>query len=657
MRQSPTSSPNTSSLEVNIPSPASWLYSSESPKDTEITNKSCSLNRLNIKSNYWKIPDNNMNLTLIDIKKQSGRGNDTDPMIAISSGNKLANLFIYQLDTDENFLTHNNTISLPNIHSMKWVPNSNEDSSLLQLATGNSGGYAHLLSIPDPDSFDENAEIIKKFNHKKYLKSHTPARIEKLDFLTNNSNASELVTLYQGNLFRWDINSARSKPVTISTIRGIRNFDIIPSSSQNSCFNSTIAISGDFGVSLFDTRQSEFRIPSAYSNIRKDRKGYRLIGANVIKWSSYNENVFALAHLDGVVRLWDVRKQEFFGQLDGHCNKLVTSIEWNDEDLFTGAKDGNIIHWDLSNTTDNLLNCTLKEGLNSIQFNPHKNELETKVSQRQCGTILPASNTNIIGMASIPGDNDNDCKVLSIDGSSFFGVHSKIYEAINLKISSEKLYYTSSDVSLLLKSEREGTSNDTLVAEEDSEKMILENGEGTKPLEISRNPTITTIREQKNELASIFEYEGETEAETEADIEAETEDELKEENDAMVDSDLTRYPSLTNTEHIHDTETKSISHFSILSPANENISNETLLHHDSDVSEEFEFSNEVSRYTYNSENSLNSSPNSGIPPDFSDNDSVSTNLTVIERESELFEKHEPFDFEFDVDLLIELSNV
>ena len=54
---------------------------------------------------------------------------------------------------------------------------------------------------------------------------------------------------------------------------------------------------------------------------------------------------------DGVIRLWDIRKQDsYIAELYGHNDySITTSMEWNNNDLFTGSKDGNIIHWDLSN--------------------------------------------------------------------------------------------------------------------------------------------------------------------------------------------------------------------------------------------------------------------------------------------------------------------
>lgn len=475
-----------------------WMLNQNNPKDTEVLSKTCALNRLNIKSNYWQIPDNDMNLTAMAINKK-----ETDtPIMAISSGNREQNLYIYELDILNNYLTHHNTISLPNIHSMKWVPDTNTQNSKY-LLTGNNKGYAHLVSIPTPnlyktytlseeDEENESAEIVKRFNHRKHLKSinknpsllaHQQTNITKLGFSKFDKN---LLSIYDDNLFLWDMKQVDSlykpKPIMISSINGLTNFDIT-STSEN-----VIGVCGKFGVSLFDTRDPKFSVPSLVIK----SAGRKKLSANIMRWSDNNAYVFASGHIDGNIRLWDVRKQDCFATLHGH-QLQVTNLEWNQQDLFSGANDGNIIHWDLtsdiktgdsfSDDSNKLKNCSLKEGIDSVKFNPQKNSLQDKLLERQCGTTLPASNTKIVGMSSVKGSDSDDLKILSIDGSSFFGVHSKIYEAVNVNINTEKLYYTKEDVALLVNEH----SNSTLLNSCDSIDQV------TKPLAISRKPTTKLI--------------------------------------------------------------------------------------------------------------------------------------------------------------------
>ena len=113
-------------------------------------NQSCCLNRTNVKSNYWKIPDESMNLTSMSINKNQG-GN---PILAISSGKSESNLFIYELNLFNNYLIHHHTISLPNIHAMKWINNTR------YLVTGNNKGYAHLVSTPKLATHDVSILIV-----------------------------------------------------------------------------------------------------------------------------------------------------------------------------------------------------------------------------------------------------------------------------------------------------------------------------------------------------------------------------------------------------------------------------------------------------------------------------------------------------------------
>lgn len=479
IRRSPYSSPRSSESSLDLgqyqSKNPSWILNPNS-SDTELLNKICSLDRLNIKSNYWKIPDNEMNLTSMAVKTNGDLGT-----LAISSGNQKSNLFIYELDMNNNYLTHHNTITLPNTHAMKWVPKNPH-----LLMTGNNKGYGHLVSVPSPENVEDSAEIMKRFNHRKHLRSinkdpsifsHNSTIIEKMNFI----NSDQLVSIYDNNLFNWDLNdstsSCKPKPTNITSINGLMNFDNNPTNSN------ILGICGKFGVSIFDLRDPKFSIPSAAIKECKKNK----LGANVIKWSDNNENIFAASHLDGVVRLWDVRKQENYGNLRGHTGKQINSIEWCEGDLFTGGKDGNIIHWDLTNDIHNwntdFMSCGLKEGLNSVNFNATKNREET-IKQRQCGTVLPASNTNIISLQSV--ETSDDLKVLSIDGSSFFGLHSRIYDAVDIEYQNQtgnnKAYYSEEDIKLLLQSEGKN-SDSTLVDDVESIRSL----EITKPLSISKS--------------------------------------------------------------------------------------------------------------------------------------------------------------------------
>lgn len=451
---------------------SAWLMNLDNGLDACIMNKVCSLDRSNIKSNYWKVPDAEMHLTSLAV-------NDPEldaPLLAILSASSKNNLFIYELDSINQYLTHHTTISLPDTHGLAWVPNTNSK----YIVSGNSKGYAHLISIPRPLSYedlneDESAEIVKRFNHRKHLKlvnkdpsllSHTKTCVSQLSFIAND----KLASIYDDTLFIWNINGAelsmRPRPEAISVIPGLTAFD-----AQVSHKN-TVALCGSFGVSLFDPRSSHHSVPK--SPINPNSKS---AATNMVKWHSSNENILASSHGDGVVRLWDIRKQDSFAQLTGHRNKCVTSMSWNGDDLFTGASDGNVVFWDLSSGMDaetelsdlgeGISHCSLKEGLDSVAFDKSTNTLLQKVNERQCGTLLPASNNQIIGMSPLRGSGrSGDCKVILVDASAFLGLHSRIHDASSC-ISSEKTFLTSQDMDLLRAEASTATLIDTSATEAD----------------------------------------------------------------------------------------------------------------------------------------------------------------------------------------------
>ncbi|CCH40792.1 putative WD repeat-containing protein [Wickerhamomyces ciferrii] len=395
----------------NNKSTESWLLK-EQKSSTSILDKACSMNRVKIASNYWKIPDDSNYLTSIAI-------NDSNQeQIAISSGSSDSNLFIYDLNNESISLTHQQTITLPNILNMKWLDYAMEESTLI---TGHKQGVIHMVSIPEANS-NESAKILKRFNHKKHFNNSKTLRDPSIRTINmpnwDSKNSSNLlISQCNENIFLWDLNHRSDLPILKNQHLGIKNFDSSPSS------NGIIGLAGDFGIAINDLRAPINEVSMFTPKISKDTKNYGF--ANNIKWAPYDSNILAASHIDGIVRLWDIRAQESFGSLQGH-NDLITSIEWSEEsssDLYTGARDGNIIHWDL-NFNEDLNNCCLNEGLDSInyydnQFLTDEFEIYHHLSKRQCGTLIPAAKNSITNLTS------SSNYILSIDGSSYLGLHKK----------------------------------------------------------------------------------------------------------------------------------------------------------------------------------------------------------------------------------------
>ncbi|ODQ79156.1 hypothetical protein BABINDRAFT_63900 [Babjeviella inositovora NRRL Y-12698] len=428
-RKRSITTPRSQSSALSCESRSSWLLQSQLD-NTKQLDKACSLDSLAIASNYWKIPDDNLYLTSMAINNDS-----INPLLAVSSGSKTDNLYIYDINMQENYLTHHNTISLSHIYSMKWLDKKSYNDPNL-LLTGNKKGYAHLTLIPNSQELDASAEIVKRFNHQKHLAGDSvrsrvldtppisPVLAYSSSLVTNvdtapktwrNSPNNSIFTLYKEHIFNWDSTKSRSPILKINS-HGTVMFDAAPQREA------ILALSGTYGVALHDLRCGD-----RGTLLAPQVSGASL--ANYVKWAPYDANVLAASYADGVARLWDIRNRSApFAELDGHTD-TISSVEWSEEnacDLYTAGRDGNIVHWDLSvdgACRSTLQKCSLSVGFAAVMADSRS---DTIVGKRQCGTVIPASSSGIVQLGTIY--NQSGSKLLSIDGSSFLGVHCKSSE-------------------------------------------------------------------------------------------------------------------------------------------------------------------------------------------------------------------------------------
>lgn len=352
--------------------------------------------QLSIESSYWKIPDEDNYITSISVNREQ------NSQIAVASGSNYNNLFIYDLNVNDMELKHEQTITLPKLQSVKWI-NYNEEESLL--LTGDKNGMSHIISVPDSEN-DENARIVKRFNHKKQftnLKIKTQS-VKQLSL--PNWNNEIFLTLCNENVFVWDLNHRSDLPILKNKNLGINTFD--SSLTQNGI----IALGGEFGIALNDLRSDESKLFTPNEELESCLN---------IKWAPYDCNILASSHSDGVIKLWDIRSQgSSFGELKGH-NDVISSLEWSEvssSELYSSSNDGQIVHWDLDFTQD-LSDCRLKDEF-SLDISIF-NEFGTgSGNKRRCGTAIAASKENIVQLATCDG------KLLSIDGASCIGVHEKL---------------------------------------------------------------------------------------------------------------------------------------------------------------------------------------------------------------------------------------
>ncbi|OWB77227.1 hypothetical protein B5S32_g1388 [[Candida] boidinii] len=494
-------------------SPLNWALDT-SDDDLQTTKKTCSLmNKSPMKSSYWKINFDNDNEQIdenlkedevespltqselirnkirkdklsssnnqfIDSQITSIALHENNPFVAIANSSDDSNLMIYDINTNDSTLIHLQTITLPGIHSMKWLYDVNssvlthsksnhsevntDENNYSFLLTGHDRGYVNLTRMSDPrDINDEGAgaEIIKRYNHQKHINKDYESCKASKSFKNNNlisslnitpknwksCNLNSLISIYKENVFLWD-SSRSSVPILKTKSRGVNFSDPCPNR------DGLLGLGGSFGVSLFDMRSKDnLGLTSSFFLPHEDNDKQ----STILKWSNNNSNYLASGELSGLIKVWDIRVSKPLLCLKGHTDE-ITSMSWsnsNNGDLYSSSKDGNIIHWKLSTINDNNIDngssnnvyesynnndsSIMKEVtvVNSVNlqknFDTHKiiDTSENNNNLYKCGNVIPVSNTSIVDFITIIDEEDEEnCKLLTIDQSSFLCLHSKLDE-------------------------------------------------------------------------------------------------------------------------------------------------------------------------------------------------------------------------------------
>lgn len=398
----------------------------------------------NAHSNYWKINQQEDedagsgagsgagSASAFQLASNTGFSQDHET-VAVAANVLTENLKIFQLA--ENSLVHLASITLPDVQSLRFLrPISPPTQDFKFLATGHSNGIAHLSAIPLTDnSVFENAEIIKRFNHRKQL-SAEPAGATKTGCLNDgtlsttissmqltgpawrSTSLNSLVSVYDHHLFVWDTSRSRA-PLSLVRTNGISRVAL------NDHIDSLAAIAGDFGLSLLDLRtgknqsKSSLYLPPNSSVSSPSRYGAPK-GVTCVEWCETNENFIATVQSDAVY-IWDIRKLEPLTQLTGFSDS-VTHVKWNGDNLWTGDKDGYLTNWNLEN-----IHCLEKKRCVASQQDTLADlwenfNLEEKPSQNTVfrGTSTKVSNSKIVSLNLDVSKNN----VVCLDGS-FLSTH------------------------------------------------------------------------------------------------------------------------------------------------------------------------------------------------------------------------------------------
>ncbi|PRT54685.1 Protein DSE1 [Wickerhamiella sorbophila] len=286
-------------------------------------------------SSYWRVPDKQQYLTSIAV-------HESQSLCAVSSGSRSNNLFIYELAPNSGVptLTHHQTISLPEIHSLCWVsPASDLGSHGNVLVSGHKGGLVHMTLLPDTHSSDVPAEILKRFNHSRHLPASAPSlRIKNLALTSASWStfpSSGIITQCGDHLFLWD-PSRSDLPLIKQKLRGdITSMDLCTTR------NGIMAFGGRKGVSIRD-----LRVKGGSGLSPPDPANEQ---ATVVKWSPHNDNLVASVHNRKEIKVWDIRASGPASSYSGHSD-WVTAIEWarnEPTEIISASNDGTIRVWDI----------------------------------------------------------------------------------------------------------------------------------------------------------------------------------------------------------------------------------------------------------------------------------------------------------------------
>lgn len=307
----------------------------------------------NVQSSYWKVNNTDYNYNFRDelgavFPTNTAMSMETDTL-AVSSNGVTENLRIYQLAN--NSLIHLASVTFPDIHVLKFLkPVSQPPYDFKFLLSGHSNGIMHLSAIPLTEgSVFENAEIIKRFNHKKALEAMRDSRIfNRNPYILNNGMPSTTITaidlsstswsssplnssvvVYDHHLFYWDTTRS-TKPISILKKPGICN------AAANKHIDSLTAVVGDFGLSMLDLRT------------RSSTLKFNGVDCTSAHWCNSNENLLATVTRDpNTIQLWDIRNSNPITTLTKFSGK-INDVKWNQETLWVAQSSGKLSKWDVS---------------------------------------------------------------------------------------------------------------------------------------------------------------------------------------------------------------------------------------------------------------------------------------------------------------------
>lgn len=388
-------------------------------------------------SSYWRVPDKSSYLTSIAMQHDSR-------ICAIGSGASANNLFIYEVYPDE--VTHHQTVSLPEIHSLKWAsPETQLGQMGNVLVSGHKNGVAHLTILPDSSSKDGHAEIIKRYNHVKHLRNSAQEsttkprslRIKNLELTPKNwrcSPPSSLVTLCGDHLFMWEPNRS-DVPLVMQKTNNTNTLGLCNDR------DGVYALGRKRGVCIRDIRVRDRVNSGLKPPVENDES------VTSVAWNPFDGgNKLAAVHDRTVIKIWDIRSKEPLSVFKRHAD-TVNSLEWSSQSqLVSASEDGTVRVWDTDNTQDaswplsnsNATDSSLDSGRSTWNEYVNRQNMGSKLDgfgNDLLGGAIPINQSRqFVSMVLDPQGTRTGA--LTIDKDNFLGIHELDNQQHNRRICS-----------------------------------------------------------------------------------------------------------------------------------------------------------------------------------------------------------------------------
>ena len=284
---------------------------------------------------------------------------DQSNNILVSTENKLK---LMQINQEKLFEMQ--SITLPHSNTLTSIF-LDDNNNMKRILSGGSDGVVNLIETSITEG---NAKILRRFNHKSFLKSTNNTSVYPIRKLLPFQN-DNFISIINDSIFIYNLGD-RKTPVFLQSFTGLESVSY--NHSKNFTNNKLLALSGSqfgsSGISLLDLTSNK-QDPSNF--VSNQYSPYNIADSNVNSYDCLWIDDYHIANtINDTVKIWDIRSNQGsplieFKPEKGYIQSLSFFQNDNKKTLYTSDDQNNIISWDLTDMSK-MKTCILSQGLNSI---------------------------------------------------------------------------------------------------------------------------------------------------------------------------------------------------------------------------------------------------------------------------------------------------